>query len=114
MPLSESGTWSRPHVLCRAERIRTSGLLIPSLDAMEPFDEVHRRSPHVLRDGAASLLIAQACRSRRSLGHSSIRITADVHGHLLDEAGDSRRRHYDDGALGVVAALAAPFYVNIC
>lgn len=72
--------------ISRAEKIRTSCLLIPSLDAMEPFDEVHRRSPHVLRDGAASLLIAQPCRSRRSLGHSSIRITA----------------------------LAAPLYVNIC
>ncbi len=43
-----------------------------------------------LRHSAASLLIAQGVPLKtisEVLGHSSIRITADVYGHLLDEAG---------------------------
>lgn len=51
---------------------------------------IGRRSPHALRHSAASLLIAQGVPLKtisEVLGHSSIRITADVYGHLLDEAG---------------------------
>jgi integrase len=47
-------------------------------------------SPHELRHSAASLLIAQGVDLKvvsEVLGHSSIRITADVYGHLLDDAG---------------------------
>lgn len=46
-----------------------------------------RWSPHELRHSAASLLIAQGVRLElisELLGHSSIRITKDVYGHLLD------------------------------
>jgi len=49
-----------------------------------------RWSPHELRHSAASLLIAQGVDLKvvsEVLGHSSIRITADVYGHLLDDAG---------------------------
>lgn len=49
-----------------------------------------RWSPHELRHSAASLLIAQDVPLKvvsEVLGHSSIRITADVYGHLLDDAG---------------------------
>jgi integrase len=49
-----------------------------------------RWSPHELRHSAASLLIAQGVPLKiisETLGHSSIRITADVYGHLLDDAG---------------------------
>ena len=51
---------------------------------------IGRRSPHQLRHSAASLLIAQGVPMKivsETLGHSSIRITADVYGHLFDEAG---------------------------
>lgn len=51
---------------------------------------IGRRSPHQLRHSAASLLIAQGVPMKlvsETLGHSSIRITADVYGHLYDEAG---------------------------
>lgn len=44
-------------------------------------------SPHELRHSAASLLIAQGVELKlisEMLGHSSIRVTADVYGHLLD------------------------------
>lgn len=50
----------------------------------------YRWSPHELRHSAASLLIAQGVDLKivsEVLGHSSIRITADVYGHLLDDAG---------------------------
>lgn len=46
-------------------------------------------SPHELRHSAASLLIAQGVPLKvvsEVLGHSSIRVTADVYGHLLDDA----------------------------
>lgn len=49
-----------------------------------------RWSPHELRHSAASLLIAQGVPMKlvsETLGHASIRITADVYGHLFDEAG---------------------------
>jgi integrase len=49
---------------------------------------VGRRSPHELRHSAASLLIAQGVRLElisELLGHSSIRITKDVYGHLVDD-----------------------------
>lgn len=49
-----------------------------------------RWSPHELRHSAASLLIAQGVDLKvvsEVLGHSSIRITADVYGHLFDDAG---------------------------
>jgi integrase len=49
-----------------------------------------RWSPHELRHSAASLLIAQGVDLKvvsEVLGHSSIRITSDVYGHLLDGAG---------------------------
>lgn len=51
---------------------------------------IGRWSPHELRHSAASLLIAQGVPMKlvsELLGHSSIRITADVYGHLFDEAG---------------------------
>jgi len=44
-------------------------------------------SPHELRHSAASILIAQGVELKlisELLGHSSIRVTADVYGHLLD------------------------------
>lgn len=49
---------------------------------------IGRWSPHELRHSAASLLIAQGHDLKRTselLGHSSIRVTADVYGHLFDE-----------------------------
>lgn len=49
-----------------------------------------RWSPHELRHSAASLLIAQGVPLKlvsEALGHGSIRITADVYGHLFDDAG---------------------------
>lgn len=45
-------------------------------------------SPHALRHSAASLLLAQGVPLKvvsEVLGHSSIRVTADVYAHLLDE-----------------------------
>ncbi len=48
-----------------------------------------RWSPHELRHSAASLLLAMGVPLKLVsdvLGHSSIRITADVYGHLLDDA----------------------------
>lgn len=46
-------------------------------------------SPHALRHSAASLLLAQGVPLKvvsELLGHSSIRVTADVYSHLLDDA----------------------------
>jgi len=46
-------------------------------------------TPHDLRHSAASLLIAQGVPLKEiseSLGHSSIRVTADVYGHLMEPA----------------------------
>lgn len=46
-------------------------------------------SPHVMRHTAASLLLAQNVPLKtvsEMLGHSSIRVTADVYGHLLEPA----------------------------
>lgn len=46
-------------------------------------------TPHELRHSAASLLIAQGVPLKvvsETLGHSSIRVTADVYGHLLEPA----------------------------
>jgi len=51
---------------------------------------IGRWSPHALRHSAASFLIAQGVPMKivsEMLGHSSIRITADVYGHLFDDAG---------------------------
>lgn len=48
-----------------------------------------RWGPHELRHSAASLLIAMGVPLKvisEVMGHSSIRITADVYGHLLDES----------------------------
>lgn len=48
-----------------------------------------RWSPHELRHSAASLLIAAGVPLKQvseSLGHTTIRVTADVYAHLLDEA----------------------------
>ena len=48
-----------------------------------------RWTPHELRHSAASLLIAQGVPLKvvsEMLGHASIRITADVYGHLLEPA----------------------------
>jgi integrase len=48
-----------------------------------------RWSPHELRHSAASLLLAQGVPLKtvsETLGHSSIRVTADVYGHLEDTA----------------------------
>jgi integrase len=48
-----------------------------------------RWSPHELRHSAASLLIAQGVPLKvvsDTLGHASIRVTADVYGHLLEPA----------------------------
>jgi integrase len=45
--------------------------------------------PHELRHSAASLLLAQGVPLKvisETLGHSSIAVTADVYGHLLDDA----------------------------
>jgi integrase len=50
---------------------------------------VGRWSPHELRHSAASLLIAQGVPLKvvsETLGHSSIRVTSDVYGHLLEPA----------------------------
>jgi len=49
-----------------------------------------RWSPHELRHSAASILIAMGVPLKivsEMLGHSSIRITADVYGHLMEGAG---------------------------
>ncbi len=46
-------------------------------------------SPHELRHCAASLLIAMGVPMKtisETLGHSSIRVTANVYGHLFEEA----------------------------
>ena len=46
-------------------------------------------TPHELRHSAASLLLAQGVPLKtvsETLGHSSIRVTADVYGHLLEPA----------------------------
>ncbi len=48
-----------------------------------------RWHPHELRHSAASLLLAQGVPLKvisEMLGHSSISVTADVYGHLLDDA----------------------------
>ncbi len=63
---------------------------------------IGRWTPHELRHSAASLLIARGVPLKvvsETLGHSSIRVTADVYGHLLDEG---RRAAADamDEALG--------------
>lgn len=50
---------------------------------------VGRWSPHALRHSAASLLIAQGVPLKlvsETLGHSSIRVTADVYTHLMEPA----------------------------
>lgn len=50
---------------------------------------IGRWSPHELRHSAASLLIAMGVDLKvisETLGHSSIRITADVYGHLMEPA----------------------------
>lgn len=50
---------------------------------------IGRWSPHQLRHSAASLLLAQGVPLKvvsEVLGHSSIRVTADVYGHLIDDA----------------------------
>lgn len=50
-----------------------------------------RWSPHELRHVAASLLIAMGVPLKtisETLGHSSIRVTADVYSHLMDDARD--------------------------
>ena len=52
---------------------------------------IGRWTPHELRHSAASLLIAMGVPLKvvsETLGHSSIRVTADVYGHLLDESRD--------------------------
>ena len=48
-----------------------------------------RRNSHELRRSAASLLLAQRVPLTvisETLGHSSIAVTADIYGHLLDDA----------------------------
>ncbi len=65
----------------------TERVLTP--EGAEPSPD-YRWGPHELRHSAASLLIAQGVPLKvvsEVLGHSSIRITADVYGHLLDDAG---------------------------
>jgi integrase len=64
-----------------------------------------RWSPHELRHSAASLLLAQGVPLKvvsETLGHSSIRITADVYGHLL-EPDRIDAAHAMDRALGKAA-----------
>lgn len=61
-----------------------------------------RWSPHEMRHSAASLLIAQGVPLKtisETLGHASIRITADVYGHLLADA-RSQAADAMDQALG--------------
>lgn len=56
----------------------------------DKWPTTYQWSPHELRHSAASLLIAQGVPMKlvsELLGHSSIRMTADVYGHLFDEAG---------------------------
>lgn len=63
---------------------------------------IGRWSPHELRHSAASLLIAQGHPLKlisELLGHSSIRVTADVYGHLLEE-----------GKASTAAAMGAVLY----
>ena len=60
-----------------------------------------RWSPHELRHSAASILIAQGVDLKlisELLGHSSIRVTSDVYGHLLD-AGKAHAAAAMDAAL---------------
>lgn len=55
-----------------------------------PWPAQYQWSPHELRHSAASFLIAQGVPLKivsETLGHSSIRVTADVYGHLFDDAG---------------------------
>ncbi len=71
----------------------TAECFTPPEERPEPgkaWSTKYRRSPHQLRHSAASLLIAQGVPMKlvsEVLGHSSIRVTADVYGHLYDEAG---------------------------
>lgn len=56
----------------------------------KPWPAQYQWSPHELRHSAASLLIAQGVPLKlvsETLGHSSVRITGDVYGHLFDDAG---------------------------
>lgn len=58
--------------------------------ASGPWPAQYQWSPHELRHSAASFLIAQGVPLKivsETLGHSSIRVTADVYGHLFDDAG---------------------------
>lgn len=50
---------------------------------------IGRWTPHEMRHSAASLLLAQGVPLKvvsETLGHSSIRVTADVYGHLMEPA----------------------------
>lgn len=61
----------------------------PKRERMVEGTGLGRWSPHELRHSAASLLLAQGVPLKvisETLGHSSIRVTADIYGHLLDDA----------------------------
>jgi integrase len=74
-------------------RVTREAFTPPDERPKEPGDrwpKEYQWSPHELRHSAASLLIAQGVPLKlvsETLGHASIRITADVYGHLLDDAG---------------------------
>jgi integrase len=60
---------------------------------------IAHRGPHALRHTWASMLIARnenLLYIRDQLGHSSIKITMDIYGHLMPKAGPSGSARLDD------------------
>lgn len=67
--------------------------------------DIPRQRFHDLRHGAASLLLAQGVPMKvvqESLGHATISVTADVHGHLLPELQKDAAKRMDRALKGAV------------
>jgi Phage integrase family len=64
--------------------------------------------PHELRHSAASLMLAKGVPLQvdsEALGHSSIRMTADVYGHVLQPLRRGCRSRHEQSALGLIDFL---------